>query len=125
MSLFPSDTAREVWREHWCALCWHPDEVSRREYGMGLGCPILARAVTRDRKPVEWTRNTRATTMAGAYSCDMFLRQPAVARRKTAPCETLALFEVEPAEETPLVPVEGWPEAQAFKPAKKSRGDHA
>lgn len=48
MSLFRNQVHQDIWIEHHCERCWHhPD------------CPILRKALTSDRKPVEWDRNTR------------------------------------------------------------------
>lgn len=124
MSLFPSDTARDVWRGHWCERCFQTDEADLRLHDKGFGCPIIARALTSDRKPVQWKRNARAATMAAAYGCDSFLAKPAVNRRKKAPDETMAMFDVEPTDRG-FVPIEGWPDAEAFKPARKPEGGHA
>lgn len=92
--LFRSTTAAGVWREHWCERCHHPDEINRRDHGIGTGCPILAKAAASQRKSVEWERNARATTMDGAYRCTAFLDQPAVDRRGTAEDQTMTMFDV-------------------------------
>lgn len=123
MNLFASDTARGVWTEHWCERCHQPDEVANRLHGTGDGCPILARAIASDRKPVEWDRNTRAQTMDAAYACRAFLAKPPVARRAKAPDETLPMFDTEPTDYH-LVPVDGWPDYRARR-RKPKDGEHA
>jgi hypothetical protein len=124
VTLFPTDTARAIWTGHWCERCFQPAEAELRLHGKGTGCPILARALASDRKPKEWDRNTRAQTMSAAYGCNAFLAKPAVVRRRgTVPDETLPMFEVEPADGRPLVPVDGWPD---YRAQGKGKGvDHA
>jgi hypothetical protein len=124
VSLFPSDTARDIWRGHWCERCFQPDEADFRLHGNGFGCQIIARALSSDRKPREWDRNTRAQTMSAAYGCNAFLAKPAVARRGKAPDETLPMFELEPADGRALVPVDGWPDYRAEQ-GKPKKADHA
>lgn len=124
MTLFYSPTAAAIWREKWCDRCVQPDEVNRRDHGVGTGCPILAKAARTDRKPPEWDRNTGAKTMDAAYRCNAFLSQPAVLRRGTADDMTASMFDVEPAEGRDLIPVDGWPDYQALE-RKPSKGEHA
>lgn len=122
MTLFPNQTARDVWRGHWCERCFQPDEAAKRLHDRGPGCPIIAKALERDRKPVEWVRNARAATMSVAYGCNAFMKRPAVNRRATTECVTESLFDDEPIHVTRnLVPVEGWPDYRA----KGNGTDHA
>ena len=125
--LFRTPTAAAVWRESWCDRCFQPDEVNRRDHGVGTGCPILARAATSQRKPVEWDRNARSTTMDSAFKCSAFLGQPVFVRRGTSTStsdETPPMFDVEPAEGRALVPVEGWPE-YARRDVKPRKEEHS
>lgn len=94
-TLFRTPTAAAVWRESWCDRCFQPDEVNRRDHDRGTGCPILARAARTQRKPVEWDRNPRSTTMDSVFKCNAFLDRPAVLRRPTATDETLTMFDVQ------------------------------
>lgn len=115
MSLFRSETERGVWIEMNCARCWRyttPD----------TGCPILPKAVARDRKPPEWQRNPRANTIAGMYKCDEFATEPPRIKRQEQQFEDVPMFDVTPyASERPgYVPVEGWPE----RPGTVKEVDH-
>lgn len=121
---FRTPTAAAVWRESWCDRCFQPDEVNLREHGRGTGCPILARAARTQRKPPEWDRNPRATTMDSVFKCTAFLDQPPVLRRASVDDGTASLFDVTPTEGRSLIPVDGWPEYQAGD-AKPRKGEHS
>lgn len=118
MTLFRTETERGVWIEQHCVRCW---------LGQGIGdperpqCPILAKAIARDRKPIEWTRNSKPQTIAQIYKCDQFATEPPRIKRADKQFEDVPLFDVTPyATEVGLVPVEGWPE----RPGKRKEVDH-
>jgi hypothetical protein len=123
MTLFPTNTARDIWAEKWCHTCFEPHEADKRLRGKGFGCPIMAMALASDKKPKEWDRNSRATTADAAYTCHGYRDSPDAVRRRTVPDETLPL-ELD-VDERPigLVPV-GWPDFRAEQRAQKG-GDHA
>lgn len=84
MSLFKSVTHQEIWIEHHCHRCWH-----------NPGCPILAKALRTDRKPVEWDRNPRKNAlMQDSIKCNSETRQPPTIARATVADETLSMFDV-------------------------------
>lgn len=113
MSLFRTETERGVWIEMNCQRCWHSAAAN--------GCPILIKAIARDRKPVEWDRNPRATTIAQQYKCNEQAAEPPRIKRQDKQFEDVPLFDVTPyATEVGLVPVEGWPE----RPGKRKEVDH-
>lgn len=109
MTLFRTETQRGVWIEQHCVRCWR---------GQGVGdpakpqCPILAKAIARDRKPVEWDRNPRANTIAGQYKCNEFATEPPRIKRQDKQFEDVPLFDVTPyaGEHPGFVPVDGWPD---------------
>lgn len=111
LSLFKDDTAQDIWIEANC--------VVRKCYRQPT-CPILARALARDRKPREWDRNSRATTMASVYRCNAFgEKAPKPVVRKDF--EDVPMFEVD-VKQLAYVPVEDWPD----KPVRHNRkDDHA
>jgi hypothetical protein len=111
MTLFKNDVAQDVWIESNCIVtkCYRQPT-----------CPILARALARDRKPREWDRNNRSTAMATAYRCNAF-GERAPKPTPVKDFEDVAMFDVEPAALT-LAPVAGWPD----RPVKHNkRDDHA
>lgn len=116
-----------AWREKWCRTCFQPDELWKRIDGTGDGCPLLARAA-QNKVPNQWTRRRNAV-MGDTYRCSDYAPKSPVNRRKSTPADTIPideLFDVEinsgPAE---FVPVENWPDAQAFG-IKQPRGvDHS
>ncbi len=128
MTLFRSPTHRDVWQMRWCHTCFQPDEAARRLHGKDTQCPIWAKAMRTDRKPVEWQRNPRATDMEKTIKCDQYTsrppivtRRPVVTKRaKMLEAEEIPMFDVEPHDEN-FVPVDGWPD----KPRKKGDVDHA
>lgn len=93
MTLFKSETHQDIWIEHHCRRCWH---------GRGLGdptqaqCPILVKALGRDRKPVEWERNTRSgALMSETMKCHNETRTaPALLARRVVD-EDVPMFDVE------------------------------
>lgn len=117
----------EAWREKWCRVCFQPDETWKRIDGVGDGCPLLARAA-QNKLPTQWTRRRNAA-MGDTYRCSDYTPRAPVKRRKSTPADTIPIdeigFPVEPVDRN-LVPVEGWPDAEAFgiKPPK-GMGDHA
>lgn len=67
--IFRNLTHRDIWIDHHCNRCHHGQQTAV--------CPILARAITSDRKPVEWDRNTRKNaTMAESIKCNSETRLP-------------------------------------------------
>ncbi len=56
--LWKSSTAQDIWIEHNCDPCY------RTAARTGQPCPILMRALTSGRKPVEWDRNPRASIIS-------------------------------------------------------------
>lgn len=117
--LFRNDTHRDVWLDHHCHRCFQPDEAARRLHGKDTQCPIQERALRTDRKPVEWDRNPRTTTMADSIRCNEFAARPPTSKADKS-FEDVPMFDIEPAE-IDYVPVEGWPEA----PRKKGGTEHA
>lgn len=111
---------QEVWRETHCLTCFQPDEMARRLHGEERVCPIWARAMRSDRKPVAWKRNTRAKLMTDTYTCEERVTRPALARhpKQRSSDEDVPMFDLEP-HEIDYVPVENWPE----KPRKRET-DH-
>lgn len=92
MSLFKSVTHQEIWIEHHCGRCHFGVRVRT---GQGLQCPILARALRTDRKPVEWERNPRkGALMADTIKCHKETRTPPRTERAAVPDETLSMFDV-------------------------------
>lgn len=111
MTLFKTQTAQEIWIDHHCHGCFQPDEAARRLQNKDTQCPIQAKALNSDRKPVEWTRNQRASRMQDAYKCKAFQARPNRTGQKTQHFVDVPLFDVTPyAVEVGYVPVEGWPE---------------
>lgn len=113
MALFRTETQRDIWLAHWCERCWrNPD------------CPIVARALRRDRKPQEWERNPRAALMREAYKCNEFATKPPRTPKREQQFEDVSMFDDDAIQtgEVNLVPVEGWPDP----PRRKDKeGDHA
>lgn len=110
MALFTSHTHQQVWVGHHCERCFFG--------GLGTAtdrCPILARALASDRKPVEWQRMPRAKEMAGTMKCNAETRRAPVKSKADKMFEDVPMFDVEPIEDVPYVPVEGWPD----KPTKR------
>ena len=105
----------------WCHTCFQPDEAARRLHGKDSVCPIWAKAMKSDRKPVEWDRKPRATDMDRTITCNEYTSKPPIVRRATSVQDDVPLFDVTPYNtEVGLIPVEGWPD----KP-KKDGVDHA
>ena len=117
-----NDIERDAFIETNCRVCFQPDEAAHRVLGTGDGCPHLIRAAA-DRMPKAWERRRNAV-MGETYRCSDFADKPPTKRRKTAPADTVEMFDVEPGE-IDFVPVDGWPSAEAFGKAKKSKDDHA
>lgn len=126
MSLFRTETERGVWIEMNCQRCWH--YASRNVHDAhGVGdpakpqCPILIKAIARDRKPVEWDRNLRATTIAQQYKCNEQAAESPRIKRQDKQFEDVPMFDVTPyATEVGFVPVEGWPD----RPGTSKEVDH-
>lgn len=112
MPLFKSNTHQGVWREHWCERCWH-----------NMRCPILAGALSSQRKPRQWDRNPRAREIKDTYKCNEFTMQPPRIPKADKQFEDVSMF----GDDTPYrtdvgyVPVEGWPD----DPRSKRGPDHA
>lgn len=109
--LFRSDTEKELWIGHWCERCHapKPDGV----------CPILEKALSRERKPVEWTRNQRHQLAKDAYKCGSFADRPALIAKAPKQFEDVPMFDM-PTHDVHLVPVEGWPDP----PDRRKETDH-
>lgn len=126
-------TTKPVWshpveeaafREKNCRVCFQPDEAIKRTTGRGDGCPHLLRAA-QNKLPTPWTRRRNAT-MGDTYRCDDYAPKAPTKRRKTAAAETIPfdeadeLFEIAPGPVN-FVPVEGWPDPEAFG-VKQTKG---
>ena len=86
VSLFNNATHRAIWVGHWCERCHH-----------GLDCPILARALTSDRKPPQWDRNARkGVLMQETLRCNVFTRRPPPIPKPPPDFEDVPMFDVEP-----------------------------
>lgn len=109
MTLFRNNTHKEVWQQRWCRTCFQPDEAARRIQGKETQCPIWEKAMSTDRKPVQWDRNTRTDEMEKSIKCNSYAPKPPITSRDKAIAEDVAMFDVEP-HEVHMVPVEGWPE---------------
>lgn len=125
--------AKDVWqnaleekafREDTCRVCYQRDEAILRTTGAGEGCPHLMRA-SQNKLPTAWTKRRGNDAVLGkTYRCSDKTAKPAVVRRKTSPADTVPMFEPELIE-VDFVPVEGWPSAEDFGKAKKSKdSDH-
>lgn len=91
MALFRSPLHQDVWIEHHCARCYFYTQIRHD----GQGCPILARALRSDRKPVEWDRNTRnGALMSETIKCNNETRQPPTMSRAVVN-EDVPMFDVE------------------------------
>jgi hypothetical protein len=131
MTLWKSKTAKNVWLENWCCLCYRmktpctdcttPEECRQANYNCGHlelkdpGCPILARANRIDRKPVQWDRNMSADhLMKAAYRCNEFRKDPP--RAKPKGFVDVPMFDIgAPVDHIHYVPVEGWPDDPKHK----------
>lgn len=116
--LFRNDTHQELWRQHWCERCWQPDEAARRVQGKDTVCPIWDKALTSNRKPVQWDR-TRNDQMVNSIRCNEYTDQPPTTARQVSQETQVPMFDV-PATGTNFVPVDGWPD----KPTKHKGRDH-
>lgn len=107
--LFKNEVEQDSWIESNCMI---------RKCYRYPGCPILARGIARQRKPREWDRNNRATTMARIYKCNAYgSNAPKPKREKDF--EDVPMFDVTPVDHVPMVPVENWPN----RPVKHKKGD--
>lgn len=121
MTLFRSQTHQEIWQMANCHTCFQPEEAARRLHGKeGSVCPIWAKAMRTDRKPVEWDRKPRAADMDRTIKCNSHTPKPPIHRREKH-FEDVPLFEVTPYKvDVGFVPVDGW-----IDRPKKDGVDHA
>lgn len=69
MTLFKNETHQDIWVEHHCDRCYFGRATTI--------CPILGKALSTNRKPVEWDRNTRKNVlMQDSIKCNMETRTP-------------------------------------------------
>jgi len=112
-SVWANPIEADAWRERWCRTCFQPDEALRRVTNSGTGCPHLLTAAV-DKLPTAWKKR-RGAVMGETYVCSDYLKQPPTTRRRSAPAETLSLFEdTLPQQSYRLIPVEGWPDFRAI-----------
>lgn len=120
--LWHNDIERDAFIESNCLRCFQPDEAAKRVLGTGPGCPHLVRAAA-GKLPKAWTRRRNAV-IGETFKCSDHLDKPPVNRRGTAPADTPPMFDDDQTN-VDFVPVEGWPDAQAFgRKAKNDKGDH-
>lgn len=120
MTLFRSNAQRDMWIDRWCHVCFQPDEAARRLQGKDTQCPILAKALRTDRKPVEWDRNTRTDEVWRTIKCNSHTPKPPIHRREKH-FDDVPMFDETPYKvDVGFVPVEGWPDRP-----KKDGVDHA
>jgi hypothetical protein len=99
MTLFKSQVHQDIWIEHHCERCArNPD------------CPIVLRAITTGRKPVEWKRNPRKNVlMQDTIKCEAECRTLPRQTKRVDMEQDCGLFDIEP-HKAGLVPVDGWPD---------------
>src|SRR5881628_2767864 len=117
--LFRNKTHQEIWVNRWCRTCFEPHEAARRLQGKDTVCPILNKALTSGRKPKEWDRAIRDTTMENSIKCNSYAPKPPKPKQDKH-FDDVLMFDVEP-HEAHMVPVEGWPD----RPVKDGEVDHA
>lgn len=111
---------RNAWVERYCRTCFQPDEARRRITGDGPGCPLLARS-DEGKLPTAW-KFRRNAVFGETYHCGEYVAKPPSIARKTAPADTVSMFDPQP-DEYRLVPVETWPDYRA-EARKQKDGDH-
>jgi hypothetical protein len=120
MPVFRTQVHEDLWIEANCGTCFERHEAARRLHGKDTQCPILARYHRRKRKPAEWER-TRDPLMTKTIKCNEHKARPeSIKGNGIKDFEDVPMFDVEPMEDVPLVPVPGWPD----KPTKRGT-DHA
>lgn len=118
-----NDVERDAFVEETCGRCFQPDQARVRLTGQGAGCPHLLRA-EQNKMPKAWTRRNKGHAVMGStYKCDDFTDKPPVNRRKTAPADTITMFDDVPDTRKSLVPVDGWPDYRAMQ-LELEEGDH-